>query len=206
VFDLDGTLIDSEALVLESYMEAARRHDVPFTLEQFLSLVGRSRENSERSMLEFFGRDFPLAQFYAAVSEHIGDRAAPLKPGVAELLDHLDASRLPYALATSSGPGWVNKHFTAHKLGPRFRHVVTRDDVANGKPHPEPYLKASIALGCSPADILAIEDSPTGIRSAHAAGMMAILIPDLIQPDEETRKHALHVGASLHDILQLLKA
>jgi HAD superfamily hydrolase (TIGR01509 family) len=206
VFDLDGTLIDSEALVLESYMEAARRHDVPLTHAQFLSLVGRSREHSERSMQEFFGQDGPLAEFYAVVSEHIGDRAAPLKPGGAELLDHLDVERLPYALATSSGPGWVNKHFAAHKLGSRFRHVVTRDDVANGKPHPEPYLKASTALGYSPADILAVEDSPTGIRSAHAAGLMTILIPDLIQPDEETRGHALHVAESLQDVLGLLKA
>jgi HAD superfamily hydrolase (TIGR01509 family) len=205
VFDLDGTLIDSEALVLESYMAAADRHRVPFSHEQFLSLVGRSREQSSARMMEFFGQDFPLASFYDAVSNHIGDRAAPLKPGVAELLEHLDQSRLPYALATSSGPGWVTKHFAAHKLENRFRHIVTRDDVANGKPHPEPYLKASTALGYSPADILAVEDSPTGIRSAHAAGLMAVLIPDLIQPDDETRDHALHVGGSLHDVLEMLK-
>jgi HAD superfamily hydrolase (TIGR01509 family) len=205
VFDLDGTLIDSEALVLESYMEAARRHDLPFTHDQFLQLVGTSREVSLRRMTEFFGDRFPVEGFYAAVSEHIGDRAAPLKPGVAELLEHLDAGRLPYALATSSGPGWVDKHFRAHGLAGRFRQVVTREDVANGKPHPEPYLKASTALGYSPGDVLAIEDSPTGIRSAHAAGLMAVLVPDLIQPDDETRGHALHVARSLDVVLGLLR-
>lgn len=205
VFDLDGTLIDSEALVLESYMEAARLHRVEFTREQFLSLVGRSREQSEGRMLEFYGRDFPLRDFHAAVSSHIGERAAPLKAGAAELLDHLDAARLPYALATSSGRGWVARHFTAHGLQERFHHVVTRDDVANWKPHPEPYLKASTALGYSPANILAIEDSPTGIRSAHAAGMMTVLAPDLILPDEETRAHAHLVVSSLHDVLALVQ-
>jgi HAD superfamily hydrolase (TIGR01509 family) len=201
VFDLDGTLIDSEALVLEAYMAAAGRHGVPFTHAQFLTLVGRHRQHSEMKMREYFGAAFPLEAFYASVGEHVGDRHAPLKPGAGALLDRLDAMALPYALATSSGPGWVNKHFMAHDLAERFRGVVTREDVTHGKPHPEPYLKASSMLGHRPVDILAIEDSPTGVSSAHAAGLMTIMIPDLIQPDEETRGRVLHVGRSLEDVL-----
>ncbi len=204
VFDLDGTLIDSEALVLDAYMAAASRHGIPFTHDQFLSLVGRHRQHSEMKMREYFGEDFPLEQFYAAVSDHVGDKAAPLKPGAIQLFDRLDTLRAPYALATSSGPGWVERHFRAHNLAPRFRGVVTRDDVTHGKPHPEPYLKASTILGHHPSEILAIEDSPTGVASAHAAGLMTLMIPDLIQPDDDTRARALHVGTSLSDILDLL--
>lgn len=206
VFDLDGTLIDSEALVLEAYMAAAARHGVPFTHNQFLSLVGKHRQASSALMQQYFGDAFPLDAFYATVSEHIGDSNAPLKPGVATLLDRLDAAATPYALATSSGPGWVAKHFRAHGLAGRFRGIVTREDVVNGKPHPEPYLKASTMLGHRPPDILAIEDSPTGVASAHAAGLMTIMIPDLIQPDVETRARVLHVGKSLDDIMALLDA
>ena len=202
VFDLDGTLIDSESLVLEAYMAAARRHDVPFTHEQFLSLVGRHRQHSEMKMREYFGETFPLEQFYASVGEHVGDRHAPLKPGVIALLDKLDLSNTPYALATSSGPGWVTKHFAAHNFADRG--VVTREDVTHGKPHPEPYLKASTILGHLPPDILAVEDSPTGVASAYAAGLMTLMIPDLIQPDDETRARVLHVGTSLEDVLELL--
>lgn len=205
VFDLDGTLIDSEALVLEAYMAAADRHGVPFTHAQFLTLVGRHRQHSELKMREYFGAAFPLEAFYATVGEFFGDRSAPLKPGVGALLDRLDASATPYALATSSGPGWVNKHFAAHNLAERFRGVVTREDVTHGKPHPEPYLKASTILGHRPHDVLAIEDSPTGVASAHAAGLMTIMAPDLIQPDEETRGRALHVVKSLDDVLGLLE-
>jgi HAD superfamily hydrolase (TIGR01509 family) len=204
VFDLDGTLIDSEALVLEAYMAAADRHGVPFTHEQFLSLVGRHRQHSEMKMREYFGAAFPLEAFYATVGEFFGDRAAPLKPGVGELLDRLDALATPYALATSSGPGWVTKHFAAHRLAERFRGVVTREDVKNGKPHPEPYLKASTMLGHAPGDILAIEDSPTGVASAHAAGLMTIMVPDLIEPDAETLGRVLHVGQSLEDVMRML--
>jgi HAD superfamily hydrolase (TIGR01509 family) len=204
VFDLDGTLIDSEALVLEAYMAAASQHRVPFTHEQFLSLVGQHRAASEQAMRGFFGPDFPLESFYAGVGAHIGDSFAPLKPGALELLDALAAAQTPLALATSSGRGWVDKHFNAHGLGPRFHSVITRDDVASGKPHPEPYLKAAALLGFAPADILAIEDSPTGVRSAHAAGMMTIMAPDLIQPDDDTRGRTLHVVKSLHDVRVML--
>lgn len=204
VFDLDGTLIDSEALVHDAYMAAAAHHDVPFTNAQFLSLVGRHRQYSEMKMREYFGETFPLEHFYATVTEHVGDRAAPLKPGALALLDHLDRSGAPYALATSSGPGWVTRHFAAHNLAERFRGVVTREDVTHGKPHPEPYLKASTILGYPAADILAIEDSPTGVASAHAAGLMTLMIPDLIQPDNETRSRVLHVGNSLEDVLDYL--
>ena len=204
VFDLDGTLIDSEALVLEAYMAAADRHGVPFTHDQFLSLVGRHRQHSEMKMREYFGQAFPLQEFYATVGEFVGDKHAPLKPGVAALLDRLEASATPFALATSSGPGWVEKHFRAHDFTRRFHSVITREDVTNGKPHPEPYLKASTMLGHRPDDVLAIEDSPTGVASAHAAGLMTIMIPDLIQPDDETRARVVHVGKSLDEVLGLL--
>ena len=204
VFDLDGTLIDSEALVLEAYMAAADRHGVPFTHDQFLSLVGRHRQHSEMKMREYFGQAFPLQEFYATVGEFVGDKHAPLKPGVAALLDRLEASATPFALATSSGPGWVEKHFRAHDFTRRFHSVITREDVTNGKPHPEPYLKASTMLGHRPDDVLAIEDSPTGVASAYAAGLMTIMIPDLIQPDDETRARVIHVGKSLEEVLGLL--
>jgi HAD superfamily hydrolase (TIGR01509 family) len=205
VFDLDGTLFDSERLVRAAYFAAAPRFNIDITEAQFLSLVGLHRAANDERMRRYFGAAFPLENFYAAVSEQVGAGVAPLKPGALELMDALDAAAAPFALATSSGRPWVDKHFLAHNLGPRFRAIVTRQDVTNGKPHPEPYLKAAAALGFEPKDILAIEDSPTGLASANAAGMMTILAPDLIQPDDDTRSKALHVVTSLHDVVELLR-
>lgn len=204
VFDLDGTLIDSERLVKAAYFAQCEVFGVPFSDEHFLSLVGLHREANDARLLELFGATFPLADFYAGITAHIGDGVADLKPGALELLDMVGMRKLPVGLATSSGPGWVDRHFTAHGLRPRFGAIVTRDDVENRKPHPEPYLRAAALLGVAPAEVLAIEDSPTGIRSASAAGMMGILAPDLITPDDDTRGHALHVVETLHEVIEML--
>lgn len=205
LFDLDGTLIDSEALVRRSYIAAANDFSIVFTEAHFHGLVGLHRAANDIQMRAYFGDDFPLADFYTRVATHIGDAAAPLKTGAAALLDRLDQLGLPFALATSSGPDWVSRHFRAHFLTERFRVVVTRDDVVNRKPHPEPYLKAAAGLGFAPADILALEDSPTGFESAHASGMMTVLVPDLLQPSEDMKSRAVHIAQSLLDVADLLE-
>lgn len=203
VFDLDGTLIDSEALVKEAHFAACAEIGVTMTDAQFLSLVGMHREANDLQLKGYYGEDFPLEQFIQLTRAHVGDRVAPLKAGALELMDELDARALPFALATSSRRPWVEKHFAAHALTPRFRAVVTRQDVVEGKPHPEPYLHASKLLGFEPGEVLALEDSYAGVSSAHAAGCMTVMVPDLLPPTEDTRAKAL-VVASLLDVRAFL--
>ncbi|MFN3465742.1 MAG: HAD family hydrolase [Terricaulis sp.] len=203
VFDLDGTLIDSEALVKEAHFAACAEIGVTMTDAQFLSLVGMHREANDLQLKGYYGEDFPLEQFIQLTRAHVGDRVAPLKADALELMDELDARALPFALATSSRRPWVEKHFAAHALTPRFRAVVTRQDVVEGKPHPEPYLHASKLLGFEPGEVLALEDSYAGVSSAHAAGCMTVMVPDLLPPTEDTRAKAL-VVASLLDVRAFL--
>jgi HAD superfamily hydrolase (TIGR01509 family) len=203
VFDLDGTLIDSEALVREAHFAACDALGYAMSDAQFLGLVGMHREANDLQLRAYYGADFPLERFIETTRAHVGERIAPLKPGALALMDKLDALSTPYALATSSRRPWVERHFAAHALDARFRAVVTRQDVVNGKPDPEPYLKASAALGFAPADVLALEDSHAGVRSAHGAGCMTLMIPDLLAADEEMRAKAL-VLRSLDDVLALL--
>jgi HAD superfamily hydrolase (TIGR01509 family) len=204
VFDLDGTLIDSEALVKEAHFAACAELGVTMTDAQFLSLVGMHREANDVQLKAMYGADFPLESFITLTRAHVGDRVAPLKPGALELMDALDALDMPFGLATSSRRPWVDKHFNAHGLEPRFRAVVTRQDCVEGKPHPEPYLNASRLLGTAPADVLALEDSHAGVRSAHAAGCMTVMIPDLIAPDDEMHAKA-RVLASLHEVRAFIR-
>lgn len=203
VFDLDGTLIDSEALVKEAHFAACAELGVTMTDAQFLSLVGLHREANDLQLKGYYGEDFPLEHFIGLTRAHVGDRVAPLKAGAVELMDALDEIGLPFGLATSSRRPWVERHFAAHSLDTRFRAVVTRQDVVEGKPHPEPYLHASKLLGAEPADVLALEDSYAGITSAHAAGCMTVMVPDLLLANDDMRTKAL-VVTSLTDVRDLI--
>lgn len=204
VFDLDGTLIDSEALVKEAHFAACSQLGVVMTDAQFLALVGLHREANDLQLKHYYGDDFPLEKFIDLTRAHVGDRAAPLKAGAAELMAALDEMALPFALATSSRRPWVDRHFAAHGISDRFRAVVTRQDVTEGKPHPEPYLHASRLMGFAPGDVLALEDSYAGVSSAHAAGCITVMIPDLLAPDDAMRAKA-RVLDSLHDVQTLLQ-
>ncbi|MGE0743180.1 MAG: HAD family hydrolase [Hyphomonadaceae bacterium] len=203
VFDLDGTLIDSEALVREAHFYACDQLGYAMSDAQFLSLVGMHREANDAQLKLLYGDEFPLELFIETTRGFVGERVAPLKPGALALMDALDALALPYGLATSSRRPWVDRHFAAHALSTRFRAVVTRQDCIEGKPHPEPYLTAARLLGHDPRDVLALEDSYAGVTAAHAAGCMTVMIPDLLAPNAETLGKA-HVLASLDEVRALL--
>ncbi|MEZ5994857.1 MAG: HAD family phosphatase [Hyphomonadaceae bacterium] len=205
VFDLDGTLIDSEALVKEAHFAACEKLGVTMSDAQFLALVGMHREANDIQLKSYYGDDFPLDAFISLTRAHVGERAADLKPGALELMDALDALDVPFGLATSSRRPWVERHFNAYGLNERFRAVVTRQDCVEGKPHPEPYLNAARLLGAAPMDVLALEDSHAGVRAAHAAGCMTIMVPDLLAPNEEMHAKARVLG-SLHEVAALISS
>lgn len=203
IFDLDGTLLDSERLLIEGHTAAAAKLGVPMDAARLGAMVGQSRASNDASLRGWLGA-VSLDDYRAELTSILADRVAALKPGALELLDHLDALGLPYALATSAGPPWVERHFTAHGLHRRFRATVTRADVRFHKPHPEPYRVAAARLGYAPQHVLALEDSPAGLRSAYEAGTMAVLVPDLLEPDAASRACALRVVGSLHEVLAML--
>ncbi|MEZ5970258.1 MAG: HAD family phosphatase [Hyphomonadaceae bacterium] len=203
VFDLDGTLIDSEALVKEAHFAACAELGLTMTDAQFLSLVGLHREANDLQLKSYYGDNFPLEHFIGLTRAHVGDRVAPLKTGAIELMDALDEINVPFGLATSSRMPWVEKHFAAHGLTTRFRAVVTRQDVTEGKPHPEPYLHASKLLGAPPQCVLALEDSYAGVTSAHAAGCMTVMVPDLLSANDAMRARA-RIVTSLADVRALI--
>jgi len=125
---------------------------------------------------------------------------------VLELLDHLDAAGLPRAIATSSRHVDVSHHLATHALGERFHAIVAQGDYARGKPHPDPYLTAAERLGVDPAACLALEDSHNGVRAAHAAGMMTIMVPDLLDPTEEMQTLCVRIARDLHEVRELLES
>lgn len=209
IFDLDGLVIDSERLVLEAMRATAPAFSIEIDDAFFHSLIGLPRAANDAQFLTKFGDAFPIDAFNAATSQHLSAErgaVAALKAGVAEILDALDALQLPRALCTSSGRPWVDRHFAAHSLTPRFDAIIARGDYTNGKPHPEPYLTAAARLNAEPAFCLALEDSHNGVRAAHAAGMMTIMVPDMLAPNEEMHAKTVRIAETLHDVAALLSS
>ncbi len=208
VFDMDGLLFDSERLYAESIVTAAAEVGCAMSHDVFLQLVGRSREVNHRFLLDHYGADYPLEALIAAWGRHFQALAAvglPLKAGAVELLDLLDKLGLPRAIATSNTPALVRRNLASLGLADRFHAVVGHGDYISGKPSPDPFLKAAERLGVAPALCLALEDSHNGIRSASAAGMMTIMVPDLIPATDDIQALCALVVDDLHAVRLLLE-
>ncbi|WP_340644490.1 HAD family hydrolase, partial [Phenylobacterium sp.] len=156
-----------------------------------------------------FGAAFPFEAFHASWRLHfwrVAENRVAMKPGVPELLDLLDQARLPRAIATSSSAPTVARHLTTHGLTDRFDQIVCRGDYEHGKPAPDPFLAAARRLGVEPRFCLALEDSPIGVRSASAAGMMTVMVPDLLEPTEALAALCVLVARDLHQVHDLVQA
>jgi HAD superfamily hydrolase (TIGR01509 family) len=209
IFDMDGLLFDSEKLYAESILTAAREVGCAMSHDVFLQLVGRSREVNHRFLLDHYGADYPLEALIAAWGRHFRALAAaglPLKPGAVELLDLLDELGLPRAIATSNTHTTIERNLAPLGLADRFHAIVGHGDYATGKPSPDPFLKAAERLGVAPALCVALEDSHNGVRAASAAGMMTIMVPDLIPPTDEINGLCTLVVDDLHVVCRLVDA
>jgi HAD superfamily hydrolase (TIGR01509 family) len=208
VFDMDGLLFDTEAIYREAMMASALRLGFEMPDQVFLTLIGLPAEASRAQLLSHYGNDFDVDTFWVESANDFHKLIVGrqfLKAGVVELLGHLDRSGLSCAIATSSRHQDVQRNLTAHDLERRFHAVVAHGDYVLGKPNPDPYLKAAERLGKRPENCLALEDSLNGVRSASAAGMMTIMVPDLIQPTDEIRKLCLRIAKDLHEVREALE-
>jgi beta-phosphoglucomutase-like phosphatase (HAD superfamily) len=208
VFDMDGLLVDTEQAVYASMLRAseARGRDMP--MDVFRQMVGLTRAASDEIISAHFGGGFDIDAWAEDIRGHMQEAIAAgiaLKTGAAEILDHLDVVGLPRAIATSSSLEAVHHSLGPHGVIERFHALITRDVQVNSKPHPEPFLKAASALGIDPADCLALEDSHNGVRAAAAAGMMTVMVPDMLDPTEEMRTLCIRIARDLHEVVELLR-
>jgi HAD superfamily hydrolase (TIGR01509 family) len=207
VFDMDGLLFDTEALYRDSVLAVAAEDGLDLPIKLFLRTIGLPLEPTRALFTAHFGPGFDFERFWKASAVRHHELAAArryLKTGAEELLDALDAVRLKRAIATSSSHATVQRNLKHHDLADRFHVIVAHGDYARGKPNPDPFLTAAQRLGVAPADCLALEDSYNGIRAASAAGMMTVMVPDLLGPTEEMRGLCLRIARDLHEVRTLL--
>lgn len=206
IFDMDGLIFDTEVLYRQAAMATAakRGHDLPISL--YYGTIGLPGDAARDLLRAHFGDDFDFDAYWSATKARFYELAATqlcLKAGVIELLDALDWQGLPRAIATSSSHADVEHHLCAHGLVDRFHAIIARGDYPRGKPHPDPFLLAAERLGVAPGACLALEDSHNGVRAACAAGMMTIMVPDLLEATEEMRGLCVRIATDLNEVCAL---
>jgi HAD superfamily hydrolase (TIGR01509 family) len=205
---MDGLLIDTEAVYIEAYHAAARAIGTKMPIELCHAMIGVPTRECEAMIQDHFGPAFSVEQFQVHFNAHARlmlDAHVPVKPGAGELLAWLGGRGLPLAIATSSRANTVQRHLGRAGLLDHFKAVATRYDVERGKPHPDVYLEAARRLGVAPERCIAFEDSNVGLTAAHAAGTMAIMVPDIVPPSPEVLPKCLKVVPDLHAALRLLR-
>lgn len=199
VCDMDGLLVDSERMERRVWQRAAQALELELSDERFATFVGHSGDRNDALLRHYYGEAFDVSAFRAichrGMQELMESEGIALRPGAREWLAFVIELGLPLGLATSSGPVAVRERLGG--LLPLFAAVVTRADVAHGKPYPDLYLEAARRLGVEPGRALAVEDSPAGTQAALAAGMPVVVVPDLIAPPDDVMPHVVGVFSSL---------
>ena len=191
LFDMDGTLINTEALYMEEWVRAAALQGYELTDALWHQFLGRPTEDCLTLMAKHFGPSFNVDAHVNEWRPRLADRLAaevPLMPGAQALVSALKDRGTRLAVATSATRTSAHTYLTTAGLIGFFEHIVTWDDVTAGKPAPDPFLQAAERLGVVPARCLAIEDTEAGVRSAHSAGAFPIMVPSIKQPSADVRE------------------
>lgn len=196
IFDLDGTLVDTERQMFEAGQHSFERHGAVLSHDLFGQILGTDHETGQKvlaSVLPWVDLDALEADWTHEILARFAKGIAP-RAGAVDLLNHLDTLGMAVAVATSSGRKGAASKLQASGLARFFDVVITADDVTHRKPAPDPYLLAAQRLGVDPSRCLAFEDSGPGTQSAHAAGCRVVLVPDMTSPPQT---HAHHLGRDL---------
>ena len=194
LFDMDGTLCDTEPAWMAAEWAIAQRFDAEWTQEDSLKLVGFALQDSGAYIRRRMGLDLTpeeiVDEMIAGVVEWVGNKGVEWRPGALDLVVGCNEAGLPTALVTMSYRALTDVIVDAMPRG-RFGAVVVGDEVRRGKPSPDAYLDAAAALGVTPEACIAIEDSPTGVAAAQAAGCLVLAVPNQValKPGESVRLH-----------------
>ncbi|HMO60243.1 MAG TPA: HAD-IA family hydrolase [Roseiflexaceae bacterium] len=213
IFDFDGLILDTETPDFTLLAEQYRAHGAELRVERWAAGLGTH------------GAYDPYAELEALIGQPLdGERLArerrarylahieqqPLQPGVLALLADAEVRNMPRAIASSSDRAWVEGWTTKHAIRSRFHCIRTRDDVARVKPAPDLFLAAAACLDVAPEACLVLEDSPNGMRAAHAAGMACVAVPIPAMATADLPPHTLRLTSladmSLADLLAAVEA
>ena len=208
IFDLDGLILDTEKLYQRFWREAAAECGYAMSRETVLALRSLDKTLAKQMLAETFGESFDYELVKQTrirlMSAYVDEHGIQAKPGVEALCAALRRMGLPYAIATATNYARTDDYLTRAGVRGCFDTIVCACDLPHGKPYPDVYLYACEKLGAEPRFCAALEDSPNGLRSAHAAGCFTICVPEG-EPEEEAKPYTSAFASSLNNIPALLE-
>jgi HAD superfamily hydrolase (TIGR01509 family) len=209
VFDMDGLLLDSERVAIDTFVDACRECDYEPDLSVYYRCIGTTFDRVQDIMREGYGREFPIEKIIPRWERLYHDFAAikpiPLKAGAQGLLTYLEKSGVRKVVVTSTYHESASRRLANAKIARYFDFILGGDEISHGKPDPEIYSTACRKLSEEPAGCLALEDSDNGVLSATGAGLTVIQVPDLVTPSPKVKSLGHRIVGSLADVTKMLQ-
>ena len=206
LFDLDGTLIDTEILYQKAWKEAARILGFPLSEQECLALRSLDRRFADIEFAKRFNDEEAGPKLRAKRDELMGDYLVSPKPGAKELALFLKEKGIPFCVCSASSRETIKRNLAKARLDRYFQTLFSAKEVPHGKPFPDVYVAACKSLGVSPGEAIAVEDAPNGFKSALAAGLSVVYAVDLTEPDSFIEEHAYKIVHRLDEIIPFLES
>jgi beta-phosphoglucomutase-like phosphatase (HAD superfamily) len=208
IFDMDGLLIDSERIIMQACIQAAKEVGIDYTQTEFVELIGRSSSDASRMMAAQLGGHDVLDRVSSGVSAILAQRnhVFPLKSGAVSLLDYYQSQNIICGVASSSPTEHIQHRLSHVEVLDYFSTITSGQEVTQGKPSPDIYLLAIKKMGLTAEECIAFEDSEPGAQAAIAAGLKVVVVPDLKQPSAFVRQNCFKLVESLDDFLMSVSA
>lgn len=209
IFDMDGTILDTESLSLGFWIETLKKYGIELDKNIVISLMGTSKKAIIDGMNQRYGDRVDIEKVYEekneAMLEYMEKQAPDVKKGYYELKKYLDDNGYKTAIATATVKDKVALRMKFLKLDEDFDFVVCGSDIKNSKPDPEIFLKAAEGIGLKPEECVVLEDSKAGVTAAYRGGFKCINIPDLKIPDDDMKRMADAELESLDKVVEYLE-
>ncbi|MCL2355525.1 MAG: HAD family phosphatase [Defluviitaleaceae bacterium] len=208
IFDMDGTMLDTESIAANAVREACKTMGYVLPQEVIEYCMGRNQATTRGILLDFFGADFDVDRsfelYMANKQAYFDAHGIQTKAGLYEILDKLEALGIKKCVATSTDRAQALKKLETVNIAHRFSAIIGGDEIENGKPAPDIFLKAAAVCQTDPADCTVIEDTEAGILAATAANIPVIVVPDVAPLSEEIRAKAFAVCADLNEVADMI--
>ncbi len=208
IFDMDGLLFDTERPSYLAMKQALEMLGLAFPMAIYKRMIGASDHKCDEIIKEVYGEEVSLqritSDYLKAFKKILENEGLTIKPGANELLDYIERRGLKKCIASSSSRETIQQYLAMTGLTNRFDFYISGDEVQRGKPYPDIFLEACNRAQESPGSSIVLEDSLNGLRAAVGANINCIIVPDLIEPNDEMKKHAYEIAVDLNRVIEII--